>query len=437
MTDELITSMGQIGALRVISRTTAMQYKNAHKPLPQIARELNVDAVVEGTVSHSADKVRIAAQLVDARTEKQLWAQNYDGDLRDVLGLQSQVAGAVAEQIRIKLTAKEKTQLADTESVDPRAYEALLKGNYLFRQNTTESTKKALEYFRQAVQLDPTFARAYVGIARCYNFLGEGEVSAGEATATADAAVAKALQLQPELGEAYAERGWTLLFYHWDFPGAERDFRYAIALNPGSADAHEGYGHYLAVLGKFDAALWEMKKARDLDPLSPFLLADYCTLLQHARRYGEAEVQCLASLELDPHFAWGLEHTVQLYFNQKNFKTANQYLAKLDCDALCLAMADEVNGDPEKRGAFDIWLKAQKQKPDAFFLAWAYTGLGRKDQAFAALERAYELRNSPHDLTFIPVDPHFDSLRSDPRFDAFLRRVGLPPQPQEFKGKTN
>ena len=174
MTDVLITSLGQISSLRVISHTTAMQYKNAHKPLPQIARELNVDAVVEGSVLRSGDKIRIGAHLVDAPTEKQLWAQNYDGDMRDVLGLQSRVASAVAEQIRIKLTSKEQTQLADTQDVDPRAYEALLKGNYFFRENSPETTQKALQYFLQAVELDPKLARAYVGIARCYNFLGQG-----------------------------------------------------------------------------------------------------------------------------------------------------------------------------------------------------------------------------------------------------------------------
>ncbi len=276
MTEELITSLGRISSLRVISQTTAMQYKGAHKPLPQIARELNVDAIVEGSVLRSGDKIRIAAQLVEAPAEKQLWAQTYEGDMHDVLGLQNQVASAVAEQIRIKLTPMERTQLADGQNVNPAAYEALLKGNYFFRQVSPETTRKSLQYFQQAVKLDPKFARAYVGIARTYNFLGQGEVPVGEATAAADSATAKALELQPDLDEAYAERGWTLLFYHWDFPGAARDFRHALELNPGSEDAHEGYGDYLVVTGQFDDGLKELKKARDLDPLSPFLSTDYC-----------------------------------------------------------------------------------------------------------------------------------------------------------------
>jgi eukaryotic-like serine/threonine-protein kinase len=429
MTDVLITSLGQISSLRVISHTTAMQYKNAHKPLPQIARELNVDAVVEGSVLRSGDKIRIGAHLVDAPTEKQLWAQNYDGDMRDVLGLQSRVASAVAEQIRIKLTSKEQTQLADTQDVDPRAYEALLKGNYFFRENTRETTQKALQYFLQAVEIDPKLARAYVGIARCYNFLGQGEIPAAEARAASDSAVAKALQLQPDLSEAYAERAWTLLFYHWDFPGAERDFRHAMELTPNSSDAHEGYGTYLVATGQFDEGLEQMKKARDLDPLSPFTITDYCVLLTYARRYDEAVTQCLAALELHPNFRWGMDNIAETYLLKGDYAKARPVEAKLGCDAACVAMAEEINGAPGRSGAFDSWLKTQKEPPDAFFLAQSYAGLGRKDQAFASLEKAYQLRSDPHGMTYTAVDPHFDRIRSDPRFDAFLRHASFPPQP--------
>jgi TolB-like protein/DNA-binding winged helix-turn-helix (wHTH) protein/Tfp pilus assembly protein PilF len=430
MTDQLITSLGQIGALRVISQTTAMQYKNVHKPLQQIAKELNVDAVVEGSVLRSGDKIRIVAQLVDAPTEKQLWAHNYEGDMRDVLGLQNQAARAVAEQIRIKLTSREQTQLADAQDVDSRAYEALLKGNYFFRQNSPETSRKSLQYFQQAVAIDPKLARAYVGIARAYNFLGEGAVPAGEATAAADSAVAKALQLQPDLSEAYAERAWTLLFYHWDFPGAERDFRHALELNPGSSDAREGYGTYLVAMGQFNDGLEQLKKARDLDPLSPFLLTDYCIMLNYARRYGDALLQCQAALELDPNFQWGLWNTADAYLDRGEYTKGNQLLAKGgDCDAACLDMADEIHGAPGKSGAFDAWLKTQKEPYEYFLLASAYAGLGRKDQAFASLEKAYQQRSDIHAMTFTSVDRHFDSLRSDPRFDAFLRHAGLPPQP--------
>jgi TolB-like protein/DNA-binding winged helix-turn-helix (wHTH) protein len=438
MTDELITSLGQIGSLRVISLTTAMQYKDAHKSLQQIAGELNADAIVEGSVLRSGDRIRIAAHLVDASLEKQLWAHNYEGDMRDTLGLQNQVASAVAEQIRVKLTAKEQTELKDAKNVDPRAYDALLKGNYFFRQNSPATLEKSLQYFQQAVALDPKLARAYVGIARCYNFLaqgpvlGHGIVSAGEATAASDSAVAQALLLQPDLSEAYAERAWTLLFYHWDFPGTERDFRHALELNPGSADAHEGYGTYQVVMGRFDDGLAQMKEAGNLDPLSPFFLKDDCTLLSYARRYDEAVTQCLAALELDPNLKWGLSHLADTYLQKREYVKAHEFLARLgDCDRACMAMEDEVHGAPGRRGAFDSWLKTQKT-PNAFFLAQAYAGLGRKDEAFAALEKAYEEHSNPHGMTYTSVDAHFDSLRSDPRFDLFLRHSGLPPQPHDL-----
>jgi TolB-like protein/DNA-binding winged helix-turn-helix (wHTH) protein len=438
MTDELITSLGQIRSLRVISLTTAMQYKDARKPLQQIARELNVDAIVEGSVLRSGERIRIAAHLVDASVEKQLWVHNYEGDVRDMLGLQSQVASAVADQIRVKLTPKEQTELADAKNKDPRAYDALLKGNYFFRQNSPATLEKSLQYFEQAVALDPTLARAYVGIARCYNFLaqgpvlGHGIVSAGEATAASDSAVAQALRIQPDLSEAYAERAWTLLFYHWDFPGTERDFRHALELNPGSADAHEGYGTYLVIMGRFDDGLAQMKEAGNLDPLSPFFLKDYCTQLNYARRYDEAVTECLAALELDPNLKWGLSHLADTYLQKGEYAKAHEILARLgDCDAACMAMEDEVHGAPGRRGAFDSWLKTQKA-PNAFFLAQAYAGLGRKDEAFAALERAYEEHSNPHFMTYSSIDAQFDSLRSDPRFDLFLRHSGLPPQPHDL-----
>ena len=391
MTDQLITNLGQIGALRVISQTTASQYKRAHKPLPQIAKELNVDAVVEGSVFRSGDQLRISAQLVNATTEKQLWSHTYDGELRNVLGLENQVAGAVAEQIRVKLTQSEQTRLADRQEVDPQAYEALLKGNYFFEQNTEATTKKALQYFQKALHLDPKFARAYVGIARSYNFLGDGIVPSGEAAAAADAAVANALQLQPDLAAAYAERGWTLLYYHWDFPGAERDFRHALELDPGLMDAHEGYGNYLVVTGRFEEGLQEMKRARDLAPLSPIVITDYCNLLYETRRYNEAQTQCAAALELDPNYGWALDTMVGVDYALKDYPQAHAAMAKIldmngQTDAATFAMFKEIHEAPSGVGVFDAWLKTQKD-PDPFFVASEYAWLGRRDEALAWLEK--------------------------------------------------
>ncbi len=433
MTDEVITGLGQISALRVVSRTTAMQYKNAHKSLPQIARELSVDAVVEGSVVRSGDRVRIAAQLFDAPADKQLWARSFDGDLGDVLGLQNQVASAVAEQIRIELTPNERTQLADARQVNPRAYDTFLKGNSL-DQNTPESWRKALSYFQEATQLDPNFARAYVGIARSYNYLnGWAAVPVGEATAAADVADAKALELDPQLGEAYAERAWTLMFFHWDFPGTERDFRHALELDPGSSDDHNGFADYLIAMGRFNEGLQEIRRARELDPLSLVVNTDYCRLLTYARRYDDSLAQCNATLELDPNYAYALNLTVNLWERKGEYSEAHKIFARQGgCDGSCMAMEDEIHGAPGVAGAFDSWLKAQKEQPDAFFLATAYANLGRKDQAFAWLEKAYEQRAGGNQMIYVGLDPDFDRLRSDPRFDAFLHRAGLPPQPHDL-----
>jgi TolB-like protein/DNA-binding winged helix-turn-helix (wHTH) protein len=437
MTIELITDLSQIGALRVISQTTAMQYKNAHKSLPEIAKELNVEAVVEGSVMRSQDHVRIGAQLVNAHADKQLWASSYEGDLRDVMGLENRVASAVAEQIRINLTPNEQTRLARKRSVNPRASEALLRGDSAIQANTFESQRKGLQFFQQAIDLDPQFAPAYVGLARSYNYLAgwtslppNVAIPVGEATAAAESAIAKALKIDPQLGEAYEERAWTLLKFHWDFPDAEADFRRALALEPGAPSAHDGLSETLAASGRFDEALWEMKRSQELDPLSLVINTDYCRVLQYARQDERAMAQCKATVELGPGYIYGLWISAQLFERKGDYAQAHNFWKQLGArDPRFLAMADEINGAPGVSGAFDAWLKTLKQPPDAFFLSIAYAHLGRKDMAFASLEKAYEQRSGIYFMAFLAVDPAFDPLRSDPRFDAFLRRVGLPPQP--------
>ena len=430
MTGELITSLGQIGELRVISQTTAMQYKNAHKSLPQIARELNVDAVVDGSVQRAGDRLRVVAQLVDAADDKQLWAQTYDGNLSDVLGLENQVSTAVADQIRVKLTSTEQTQLANSQTVNPQAYEAFQKGEFYFEVNSTASAQTSLNYFQRAVALDPNFARAWVGIGRSYNFLGEEAVTYSQALNGADAAIAKALQLQPNLAEAYAERGWTELYYHWDFPGVERDFRHALDLDPNSADAHEGLADYFTEMGRFDDGILEYKRALELDPSSPMIFADYCLTLYFQRRYDEAAAECSQALQVDPNYQFALFTASEVDYSKRDFEMAHKMWHRLGVDDPdLLAMLDEVNGAPGKKGAFDHWINEQKEPPDPFYLALMYAGLGRKDQAFDSLEKAFAQRLHPHALTWLPMDPRVDSLRSDPRFDALLRRFGLPPQP--------
>lgn len=435
MTDELITGLGQISALRVISRTTAMQYKNAKKSLPQIAKELNVDAVVEGSVVRSGDRIRIAAQLIAAPEDKQLWAHTYEGDLKDALALENQVSSAVADQIRIALTPGEKMQLAETRQVNPRAYEAFLKGNFFEQTLRWGSTQKALESYQQSAQLDPNFAPAYVGIARSYNYLvDEGILPVGEGTADADAAIAKALERDPGSGEAYAGRAYNLLRFHWDFPGAERDFRHALELDPNSSSAHWGLGIYFVLLGRFDEGMREMSRAEDLDPLSAPLKTSFCDELRFARLLDQAIAKCNEALELAPDFVLALESAGEVHEDKGEYSEAHKYWSKAGHNATTIGVWDEIHRVPGVKGTFDAWLKTQKQPQNAFYLFVAYANLGRKDLAFEWLEKAYEQRSDLPDMINMPVDPAFDVLRSDPRFDAFLRRAGLPPQPAiQFK----
>ena len=281
MTDELITDLAQISALRVISRTSVMVYKGARKPLPQIAHELNVDAVVEGTVLRSGDQVRITAQLIEASTDKHLWSQSYEGELRDTLALQSRVASAIADQIRISLTPQEQAALKSVKVVNPEAYESYLKGRYFWNKRTADSLKAALAYFNQAIEQDPKFAQAYSGLADTYALLGDWQYAVmrpKEAFPKAKAAAIKALELDSTLGEAHNSLAFVLDAFDWNLDAAGKEFRRAIELNPGYATAHHWYAWHLSLLGRFDEAITEMRKAENLDPLSLIINADLAEL---------------------------------------------------------------------------------------------------------------------------------------------------------------
>jgi TolB-like protein len=253
MTDELITDLAQISALRVISRTSVMVYKGARKPLPQIAHELNVDAVVEGTVLRSGDQVRITAQLIEAATDKHLWSQSYEGELRDTLALQNTVARAIADQIRVNLTPQEQAALKNVKVVNPQAYESYLKGRYFWNKRTADGLKVALAYFNQAIEEDPKYAQAYSGLADTYALLGDWQyavMTPKEAFPKAKAAAIKALELDSTLGEAHNSLAFVLDGFDWDFDAAGKEFRLAIELNPGYATAHHWYAWHLSLLGR-------------------------------------------------------------------------------------------------------------------------------------------------------------------------------------------
>src|SRR6202044_1319192 len=282
MTDELISDLGQISALRVISRTSVMGYKHARKSLPQIAHELNVDAVVEGTVLRSREQVRSTAQLIEASTDKHLWSQSYQGELKDTLALQSEVARAIADQIQINVNPQEQAALKSVKAVNPQAYQSFLKGRFFWNKRTAEGLKIALAYFNQAIEEDPKYAPAYSGLADTYALLGDWQyavIPPKEAFPRAKAAAIKALELDDALGEAHNSLAFVLDGFDWDFEAASKEFHRAIELNPGYATAHHWYAWHLSLLGKFDEAIAEMKKAQNLDPLSLIINADLAELL--------------------------------------------------------------------------------------------------------------------------------------------------------------
>jgi len=434
MTDELISDLGQISALRVISRTSVMTYKYARKPLPQIARELNVDAVVEGTVLRSGDQVRITAQLIEAATDKHLWSQSYEGELRDTLTLQNKVASAIADQIRINLNPQEQAALKNTKFVNPQAYEFYLKGRYFWNKRTADGLKVALAYFNQAVDEDPKYAQAYSGLADTYALLGDWQYAAmtpKEALPKAKAAAIKALELDSTLGEAHNSLAFVLDGFDWDLDAGGKEFRRAIDLNPSYATAHHWFAWHLSLLGRYDEAIAEMRKAENLDPLSLIINADLAELLVLAHSYDESIRQSNKTIEMDPNFAMAHNQLAQGYLEKHMYSEAVTELEKAvrlsGGSPTCIANLARAYAASGKRSeAIKLLSGLQKRSNPTYSygseIATIYASLGNRDQAMNWLEKAYEERFNPGVL----LRPGFDPLRSDPRFEDLVHRIGLP-----------
>jgi TolB-like protein/Tfp pilus assembly protein PilF len=434
MTDELITDLAQISALRVISRTSVMGYKGVRKPLPQIARELNVDAVVEGTVLRSGDQVRITAQLIEAPADKHLWAASYEGDLRDTLTLQKKVASAIADQIRINLTPREQAALKNVKVVNPEAYESYLKGRYFWNKRTADGLKVALAYFNQAIEEDPKYAPAYSGLADTYALLGDWQyavMTPKEAFPKAKAAAIKALELDSALGEAHNSLAFVLDGFDWDLDSGGKEFRRAIELNPGYATAHHWYAWHLSLLGRYDEAIAEMRKAENLDPLSLIINADLAELLVLAHSYDESIRQSRKTIEMDPNFALAHNQLAQAYLQKHMYDEAVaelQKAAQLSGDSpTCIAnLARAYVGSGKRSEAVkllgDLKKRSNPGYSNASEIAMIYTSLGDTDQAMNWLEKGYEERFNPGVL----LRPGFDPLRSDSRFQNLEHRIGLP-----------
>ena len=433
ITDALITGLSRISSLRVISRTSAMRYKRSAKPLPEIARDLNVDAVIEGAVIRSGSRVRVTAQLIEAKSDRHLWAGEYDYELRDVLTLQSDASQAIANEIRVKLTPMEQQRLAARHPVNPEALDEYLKGRSFWGQRTEPGLRKAIEHFQSAIGKDPDYAMAYSGLADSYSILGVYTyVSPTEAFPKAKVAALKALLLDDNLAEAHVSLGIVLERLDWDWDGVDRHQRRAIELDPGYATAHHWRSYHLDVMGRFDEGIQEMGLAWRLDPFSLPINTSYGTAFLYARRYDDAMRKYREAEELDPNFILVHSEIARVYSQtgrldlaiseaQKAAELSNQlprFVAEVAC-ALALS------GQPSKAREIlhELKRRSMQRYVSPYDLALIYTALNDKDAAFNSLEGAYRERSAW--LPWLNRDPRWDALRSDPRFESLVERIGL------------
>lgn len=439
MTEELVTEMGKLGALRVISHTSVNRFKGTKKPLQEIARELQVDAVVEGTVAREANRVRVTANLIQASPERHLWAESYDRDLRNVLDLQDEIARTIAGRINITVTPEEKLRLTTGQPVDPEAHELLLKGNFYINKWTKEGFEKAIGYFDQSVQKEPRNARAYAGLAVAYGGLGiSGDIAAYPKQ---KAAALKAIEIDDTLAEAHNALAWAKFTYDWDTAGAQREFRRAIELNPSDARVHAWYGIFLAMLGRIEDSLQQVKSARELDPLSIANTSLAWRTFYNAREYDKAIELCRSGLEMEPNFVSNyvrlrfiyeqkgeLEKAIEVVEREATLGGPNSKELVHEAQLLRKAYAG--------KGASGYWLvrleklRAGAQQGNGIApvdLLIVYTRLGNKDEAFRWLDKALK-DHLPYLVWVMPASPELDGLRSDPRYPGLLRR--LVPRPE-------
>jgi len=354
MTDALITELGKLSALRVISRQSVMRYKGSQKPAHEIARELQVDALVEGSVQRSGDRVRVSANLIEASTDQHLWAEMYDRDLRDILTVQGNFAQAIAREVQVKLTPQQQLRLASASRISPEAYQLYLRGRYFMARTNEASVRKSIAYFQQAIEKDPTYAAAYAGLGNAYRELAYfGAVPPEEGYSGLKTAVTKAVELDETLGEAHEVLGYYNLYYLWDGKQAEQEFKRAIELNPNYPDAHTGYADYLGQTGRFDEAITEKKRALELDPLAPVFSGELAWMFLWARRYDDAIEQFQKTLELDPN-GFDVHNGMSFAYLQKG-------------------MLREAMAEAEKAQA--LWRKPQQPKP---FLGYVHARAGKK-----------------------------------------------------------
>jgi TolB-like protein/DNA-binding winged helix-turn-helix (wHTH) protein/Tfp pilus assembly protein PilF len=436
LTEEMIMQLGRLRPeqLGVIARTSVMGYKHSDKRLDQIGRELSVQYVLEGSFRRAGDHLRITAQLIQVKDQTHLWAQDYDRRPEDVVTVQDDVAVDVAREIKIRLTPRQQTDLARARPLDPDAYEAYLKGRYFWNKRTEEGFKKAVDYFNQAIAKDPTYAEAYAGLADTYVLLGGyGFMQQEDAMPKAKAAAQKALGINDQLAEAYTSLGVIAEMYEWNWPEAEKNFKRAIELDPNYSVAHEFYGDgYLSLIGKNEEGIEEIRKAHELDPLSPIIATDLAKRLSLEKKYAEAVTEFKNILDVDPDFVQAQYYLAETYEQMGLYPEAISELKKIKSWEDLPLTLEELGYIYARQGkrheALQMIAELQRRSThhytDSASAARIYIALGDKDSAFVWLQKGYD-EHSPH-MILIDADSAYDPLRSDPRFQNLVRRIGLP-----------
>ena len=435
MTEAFIGRLSRIRDLRVISRTSVMRFKNSQLAVPEIAKALRVDAIVEGSVIREGSRIRVQAQLIRAATDEHTWSEAYDREFRDVLTLQSDVAQTLAQQIQMQLTPEQQARLRSSPSVNPDAYEAYLKGRFYEDSGTRSALKQAQGYYEDAVRKDPTFALAYAGLGDCY--LDQGAyrlVPPKVAYQQGSVAIQKALQLDQSLGEAHGSLGYLDWRYGWNWQQAERELRYAVELNPNSMESHETLVWYFSWSGRRAEALAEVEKMRQLDPAYPFILLQQSGIYYHQRDYkslveaGETSVAANPNIWQSHYFlAVGYEGSGRRAQAIPEYQRAFE-LSEDDTDPIAgVAHASAVAGKriEAERILRELQTQSKTRYVSPYMIAVIYAGLGNKNEAFEFLEKAYK-EKSPDLAYFLKADLRIDALRSDPRFQHLLHRMNFP-----------
>lgn len=437
MQEALITELSKASALKVISRPSTLRYRETDKSAPQIARELGVDVLLEGSVMREGQRVRISLQLVEGASDKNLWAQSFDRELRGILDLQSQVARQVKDQIKVTITPAEAARLARSQPVDPESYQLYLRGRYFWYQRNEEAFRKALQFFSEAIEKDPTYAPPYAGLAYTYEAMSQElyeVVPPEEANPKITAALKKALELDESLADAHVVLAYVKFRREFDWQGAEEEFQRALALNSSFVATHFWYSHYLLPLGRKEESLAESRRALELDPFSQIANTHLGWNYLYLRQYHQAEEQLRKTVELDQNFALAHMFLGQTYEQERMYPQAITELEMaarlsggLPVYLASLAHAYSISGNTvaARKVLYLLQDMAKTRYVPSYEFAVVYTGLGDREQALHWLERAYEIRDSGW-LVDMNVDPRLQPLHSHPRFQALLLRMKLP-----------